>query len=235
MKLTSWIRTGGAALALAAGLLAGPGQAAPVNYHVTVDTSSVAGGTLGYIDMQFNAGGPNAQAAQAAVSNFMTDGTLGAEFLRTGTVVGSLPGTVTFDNNFATAPNELAYNFTFGTPGQVKFDLALSGPAIDSPNPAVNMGEGSTFALAFFDTSFNPLFTDGSLPGGQSVLQFNVNADGTVTPVLSPNVGGGPSVVEVTPFEPPPQPGAGVPEPASLALLLAGGLGLWAVRRRGRK
>src|ERR1700683_1519004 len=48
---------------------------ADVIYGVTVDTSSLSGNG-GYIDLQFNPSSFTTQAANAAVTNFSTDGTL---------------------------------------------------------------------------------------------------------------------------------------------------------------
>ena len=50
-------------------VLADPGQAMPLNYQITIDTSSLIG-TTGYVDLQFNPGTITAPGAQAALSSF---------------------------------------------------------------------------------------------------------------------------------------------------------------------
>jgi hypothetical protein len=193
---------------------------ADVIYGVTVDTSSQLGNG-GYIDLQFDPSSFTTQPANAAVTNFSTDGTLDTfgddPFDGTsGNVSGTLPGTVSFDNG--TTTNEYTQGITFGN--TISFHLDLSGPAIDLPN-----GDGGgSFFLTFYDPSGDPLLTNN--PNGPA-FEVDVNGDGSTTPTAFANADGGPSVVtyagptEVTP----------TPEP-SMVLLLAGGLAAMASFRR---
>lgn len=195
---------------------------ADVIYGVTVDTSSQLGNS-GYVDLQFNPSSFTTQTANAAVTNFSTDGTLDVfgddPFDGTsGDVTGTLPGTVSFDNG--TATNEYTQGMTFGN--TISFNVDLSGPAID----LANGDGGGSFFLTFYDPSGNTLLTNNS---NGPAFEVDINPDGSTTATAYPDPDGGPSVVtyagptDVTP----------TPEP-SLALLLAGGLAAMAAFRPSR-
>ena len=66
---------------------------------IAIDTSSLAPGTAGFIDLAFNGGFP----ATATISNFsMSGGSLTpATIFTQGTVAGTLPGTVTLHEDNA--------------------------------------------------------------------------------------------------------------------------------------
>jgi hypothetical protein len=94
----------------------------PVTYHVSIDTSSLAG-TSGYLDLQFNPGAlPDAQSATATVSNLPGGGA--AQLTNTGML------------------NESRQAITFGT--SLSFDVQLDGDALGLPTDG---DFGSTFAV----------------------------------------------------------------------------------------
>lgn len=185
-----------------------------LEYMVTVNTTSALL-TGGYIDFQLNPttlpGG--SQAANADVTDFLTDGVLNPADPNNGTigdVSGMLPGTVTFDNGQTT--NDYTEGMTFGT--TITFDVTLYGPAIYTPN---GQGGGS-FYLDFLDSDGNPILG----PNGQGdALEIDINGDGTTSVAYQ-----SPDVMLSGPAE--------VPEPSSMALLLAGGLIAFATLGRKR-
>ncbi len=142
-------RTAVVAVALALLALASPVTAGSIAYPITVNTSSsYFTGVTGSLDFQFNPGDATSQAATATITNFMTDGSLGAIIPPTppttgGGASGSLPGTVAIANS-ALSPesNELNQTFTYGS--YFSFTVTFSGDAVDNPN---NQGSGSTFSL----------------------------------------------------------------------------------------
>jgi hypothetical protein len=154
---------------------------ADVIYGVTVDTSSQSG-NVGYIDLQFDPSSFTTQLANAAVTNFSTDGTLDTfgddPFDGTsGDVSGTLPGTVSFDNG--TTTNEYTQGMTFGN--TISFNVDLSGPAIDLPN-----GDGGgSFFLTFYDPSGDTLLTNSS---NGAAFEVDINGDGSITPTPEPSM-----------------------------------------------
>jgi hypothetical protein len=188
---------------------------------VTVNTTSALA-QMGYIDFQFNPGGLTTQAANADVANFFTDGVLNpadAGNGTTGEVSGMLPTTVTLINSETT--NEYTEAMTFGT--TITFDLDLYGPALSNPN-----GDGGgTFTLDFLNADQSGyLFTDDP-QNDVPVFTVTINPDGSTTAMTYPSEDDGPPVVTFTgPTE--------VPEPASIALLLCGGLAAFATLGRRR-
>jgi hypothetical protein len=108
-------------------------SAEPITYDVTVNTSSIAG-TMGALDFQFNPGPLITQPASLQILDFTSNGSLAAcalnfqGFCPTGDVTGTLPSTVTFNND--TAFNDYFDDFTYGT--FISFDVSLYGPALSS-------------------------------------------------------------------------------------------------------
>ena len=91
-----------------------------------------------------------------------------------GNASGSLPGDLQFNNGAGF--NDYFQAFTFGS--SVSFDIALDGPALDSP---AGYGSGSTFAFSIFSD------TDGTMPALTSdmvngyALTVDINPDGSTT------------------------------------------------------
>jgi hypothetical protein len=189
-------------------------------YNVAVDTSSVSG-SQGFLDFQFDPGNASSQAATAVIGNFNTvGGTLIPPPSTTGSVVGLLPGTVTFTNN--TALNEYFEGFKYGA--SFSFTLTLSGPALDSPNGTATAG--TTFGLGLYDQNQNPILTNQGATTGFAG-QVDILLNGSTSATAFPN-GTGPSVVTFTRVT------NGVPDPGSTVLLLGLAMaGLLPFGRRG--
>lgn len=135
-----WIR-----ILLALAVLAGaaPAQAAPVTYHVTVDTSSLAGQS-GYVDFLLLALG-GADAVQARISNFTGNYTAGS--FATGDVSGSVAAGISIGNGAAW--NEYARWASFG--GVFSFNVSFISGA--------GTGAGTNLGIALLDADFNYLGT----------------------------------------------------------------------------
>jgi hypothetical protein len=194
---------------------------ATIQYMVTVNTTSAAA-QMGYIDFQFNPGGLTTQPANADVANYGGDSVLipvDPGNGTTGEVSGMLPGTVTLINSETT--NEYTEGLTFGT--TITFDLDLYGPAISNPN-----GEGGgTFTLDFLNSDQSAFLFTNDPQNDVPVFTVTINPDGSTTAMTYPSENDGPPVVTfVGPTE--------VPEPASMALLLCGGLAAFATLGRRR-
>jgi hypothetical protein len=141
---------------------------ASYSYDFNVDTSSLNGQT-GYVELQFNPG-LNPGVANATISNFSSDATLGSTVV-TGSVTGALPGTVTINNTAGW--NDYYQQVTFGS--NVQFALNLSSTANNS------------FALSFYGADgFTPLLTNDTTNGFATTI--DVNANGTVVNNLSNQV-----------------------------------------------
>lgn len=191
-------------------VVSGDAVAGPITYLVMANTSSV-NGTTGYIDLQFDPGFQTTQSAVVAVNSFATDGIMNPGSVQVaGDVTGLLPSSVTIGNS--TQFNDYFEGLIFGD--TVTFRLALSGPALTSPNGTAL--SGSTFGIGFYDsTGFNPILTTNVTDGFAGVI--NVNLDGTTTPIVFPlNDGVSISAISIT----------AIPEPSSLWLVGVGILGL---------
>jgi spore coat protein U-like protein len=174
-------------------------SAAPIDYQVSVDTSSLAG-TAGSLDFNFNPGPLVSQAASLQISGFASDGTLAGSPTLTGDVSGALPGTLTFDNG--TGFNDYFEGFTFGK--SLRFDVSLYGPALSSPDGTSTSGSAFAFSLFSDAAGTKPALTTDTAEG--FALTVAVNLDGTTR---VSNFSAQTAVSAVSP----------VPEPGGLALL----------------
>lgn len=153
---------------------------ASYTYDVTVNTSGLSG--TGYIYLDYVPVNP--VASTATVSNFTTDGILGAQdtldVVNGAAVTGTLPGAVVFANSNGT--NDYEQLVTFGK--SFSFDLTLSTPS------GGKTGTGSTFSLGLFADAFgnSPLLnTSGvgsSAPGTLFTVDLNNNGT-TSTQILA--------------------------------------------------
>src|SRR5262245_38091184 len=123
-------------------------------YLVDFNTSAVASGTVGYLDFQFNPGGPTADAATATISNFSFINLTFNSSTPSGGGSGALPGPLSIKNS--TGFNEVLENVTFGANSGFSFLLTFSGPAVNSPNPSAT--DGTSFGVGVLNSSFNPLY-----------------------------------------------------------------------------
>jgi hypothetical protein len=173
--------------------------AAPLDYQVSVDTSSLLG-TAGSLDFNFEPGPLVTQAASLQILSFASDGTPAGSPTLTGDVSGALPATLSFDN--ATGFNDYFEGFTFGK--NLRFEVSLYGPALSSPDGTST--SGSTFAFSLFSDAAGtiPALTTDATEG--FAFKVDVNLDGTtrVTNFSAPT-----DVSAVGP----------VPEPSGLVLL----------------
>jgi Bacterial Ig-like domain (group 3) len=151
-------------------------SAQPNTYLVTVDTSSIKG-TTGALDFNFNPGLLVTQAADAQVTDFVSDGTAGGSAVTIGDVSGMLLSGLTFDNGKAF--NDYFDSFTFGT--NLSFYVTLGGAAVTAPNGTAS--SGSTFAFSMFSNAAGtkPVLTTNPAQGFAFVV--NVNLDGTTTAI----------------------------------------------------
>jgi hypothetical protein len=198
-------------LIIALGVLGGlQALAGPVQYSVFINTSSLPAPTAGYLDYLFNGAG---QSVSASIQNFtLTGGALGAA-QTTGNVSGTLPATVTMDNNNTEYLNAL----TFGT--GIQFGLLFS----DTPT-----GGGSTFTLSLLNQAMDAALLTSNQTDG-FIFRFDIDGTGQITHTTYPTETGAPSVVTITEL-------TGVPEPGSFALVAIGAMaGLVVVRRRQQR
>jgi hypothetical protein len=144
-------------------------EAGTVHYHVSVDTSAIAG-TVGSLALQFNPGGlPGAPDAQVTISNLALTGGSAAAFTQDGGATGD---PITSATLLATAAlNRLGSTVTFGS--RLDFDVAISGAALVHPTGG---NFGSTLALQL-------LGADGSTPllaadATASALRIDVGVNG---------------------------------------------------------
>jgi hypothetical protein len=146
--------------------------AAPIDYQVSVDTSSLLG-TAGSLDFNFEPGPLVTQAASLQIRGFATDGTPAGGPTLSGDVSGALPATLSFDNQ--TGFNDYFEGFTFGK--SLRFELSLYGPALSSPDGTST--SGSTFAFSLFSDAAGtrPALTTDTTEG--FAFKVDVNLDGT--------------------------------------------------------
>jgi len=192
--------------------------AGPITYDVTVDTSSISG-TAGSLDFNFNPGPLVTQFASLQILNFTSDGALAGNCpCGIGDVTGQLPSTLTFDNG--TGFNDYFDDFTYGD--TISFAVSLFGPALSSPDGVST--SGSTFAFSMFSdpVGTTPVLTTDTTDGFAFTIDVNLDGSTTVNN-FSPET----TVVAAD--------AAGVPEPASFALVGAAIASLCLfLRRRAR-
>ncbi len=186
-------------------------SAAPVSYIVTVDTSSIAASTPGFIEFQFNrADALTSLAALAYVDNFTSTG---FTFDSTSdAILGGVTGSpssppLVFDNTVGGANIFDRGVSSFG--GGFRFVLTLDGAALST---AAN--DGSEFFVFVLASDYNPLLGSGSTGAVASVA---INGDMTIT--TNP-------VDALSTIGP-------VPEPSTLILCGLAGIGL--ISRRFRR
>jgi hypothetical protein len=142
------------ALALATG--AGAALAVPASYHISIDTSTLAGD--GYLDLALAGFSP----ATALVSNF-TGAASGASIV-TGTASGDLATTATFDTSDVNYLDQLVhFGGVFSLDVLFDYAGASAGAGVD---------DSVAFALALYNTDFSaylgangPLATITLTPG----------------------------------------------------------------------
>jgi len=181
--------------------LAPLGWADVVVVPISVDTSSLSG-TTGSFDLQFNPGPLVSQSASLTINNFMSSGGsfFGAPFL-TGDVSGTLPSALIFDNG---SPfNDYFQDFTFGS--SLSFTVALSGPAVFSPDGTSTSGSEFGFSMFSDPAGTAPALTNDTVNGFAVIV--SIGTDGSVTAVNLSS--------ETTMGSP-----TDVPEPGSFAFVL---------------
>jgi hypothetical protein len=137
------------ALMLVAGVV--PASASAESYHVSIDTSTLAG-REGYLDFLF-LGLANAEPVQAKLSNFAGDYT--SSGFAQGQVSGSLASQLTIGNGDAW--NEFAQWTRLG--GTLSFDVSFSQPAGSSSSSVA----GATLSVALLDARLNYLGASGDI------------------------------------------------------------------------
>jgi len=175
---------------------------------VTVDASSIADGTAGFLDFQFNAGGTGAQLATALIMNFTSANlTLGAITHDGASSGGPLPANVTILNDPNNLVNGPLQAVTFGANASFSFILRLTGPALNTV---------SDFSTTFFLNLVGPEPDyDSLLPGAVPHLSITIPQDGSGDLVID-------SVPQITAVV--------VPEPGTVVMALAGAVLLAATK-----
>ena len=184
------------------------------SFEIQVNTLALQG-QPGYLDFQFNPG-PASDPASATLYFFNSDGTLVPPTGNSGDVSGTLPGTVTLNND--TAYNDYNEGFTFGS----FFDIFVT---LDVPSLSGTASSGDAFVLGLYDSGDTNELITTSIDPGLVEIDLDTNGNPTVTN-YSPN---GEAQVTQT------------PEPGSIALLVSGfgliglgrrRMGFWRVERK---
>jgi hypothetical protein len=194
-------------LVVAAIIFAASSAFADFSYQVTVDTSSLVGTSpTGYLYLDYMPGFVAPVASTATISNFTTDGTLGAQdfaYIYNGSAVsGSLGSSVVFANS--NPNNDYNQAITFGS--SLSFLVSLHGSTSAT-------ADASSLSLYLFGDAAGttPLMT----AYGQ-IANISLNNDGTASAVsFAPQA-------DVTP----------TPIPAAAWLFGSGLMGLAGIRRR---
>ena len=159
-------------------ILAGVASAGPI-YQVTLDTAAMGlSGDNGSLDFVFDASPGSTQSAVVQILNFTGATYIAGSQVDTGSASGGpLPAPITI-----VAGNPDSDDFeavTFGS--TLSFDVAFSGPAVDSPNGTATGTD--VFSLEVFSDE------PGSIPANTTNLStgtagtITVNEDGTLTPL----------------------------------------------------
>src|ERR1035437_327791 len=101
--------------------------------------------TAGNLDFQFNPGDVTSPAATATITLFDPAASLNGPAI-TGDVSGDLTSSLVINNS--TSFNDYFVGYTF--PSEITFQLAFSGPAVDSPTGS---GFGSTLFFSLYDAA----------------------------------------------------------------------------------
>jgi hypothetical protein len=175
-------------------------------YDVTINTTSLAT-TDGTLAFDFVAGG-GSQSNTVSISDFVSNGTLGASGPNSGSVSGALPGTITLNNS--SFFNEVLQGITLGT--NIAFTLdATSNAPTGSSLP-------DTFSFFVLDPAATTSLLTTTDPTGANSL-FSLQIDGSSGGILG-NYNSSPAVSAIiVPGSAKPPP---VPEPGTMALATAG-------------
>lgn len=166
--------------------------AAPVSFHVDLDTSTLSG--PGYVDLQFGAL-TSAPMTTVTFTNFM--GAFGAVDYADGNVVANANGSYTL-GNLPDFGSLLSFNAMFGS--RLAFDLAFS-----DDHASATGTDGSTLTIALLDAGFAPI------GGTYGVAKFDLTPGSGVSSVVNASFASvGPVVVN------------DVPEPSDLAMMFTG-------------
>jgi hypothetical protein len=154
--------------------LSAANAALAASLFVTMDTSSIAPGTTGSLDFQFNPGPLLFQAATVHITNFSGGSFVGAPQTIGSVAGGPLPAAVTLTNG--TQLNDYFQSFTFGN--SLSFELDFSGPAVTSPNGLSTSTSEFSFSTFSDQNGLNPVLTPD--PNGIAATVV-VNLDGSLT------------------------------------------------------
>lgn len=212
-------------------LLASPSRAGLVTtIDITVDTSAIAGGTAGNLFFSLNPGSGIADSLRATISrlaftnlvyaaNEVLDGDA-TSVANAGT--GAVPNDYLLSNS--TFQNDASFDVTFNTPpggaSRLSFEVALTGPAIDSPSQAADSTTDFSFQLSGPASQGYP-----ALLGLSEVVHFSLLVGSNIPTITY-------QAAEATVLVTPPSDGIAVPEPSTILLAVAGVSSLLAARSR---